>query len=119
MKLPLISSIALAAAMLVSGPAMAQTVIAGATITAEELPYVQAQCDTLARVDNTAADPSAAAGTKDDDDQANGDADEPNDDSADTAPDAGDPAQAAKQLVTSIDLDVLTLEDCKTAGLVQ
>lgn len=108
MKLPIITSLALATAML-AGPAMAQTAIAGGTVTAEELPYVQAQCDTLARLATTDA---GAAATPNDDKA--GDKANDND-----APKAGDPPEAAKQLVSSIDLSLLTLDDCKTAGLVK
>ena len=98
MKLPIITSLALATAMLV-GPAMAQTVIAGATLTAEELPIVQAHCDTLARTDATGNSPSNENKTAVD--------------ATATAP-AGD-----EQLVKSIDLQTLTLENCKEAGLVK
>lgn len=115
MKLPIITSLALATAML-AGPAMAQTAIAGGTVTAEELPYVQAQCDTLARVDSTATAADAGAQKTKDDDKAD---DKANDDSADKAADSAAPPEASKQLVSSIDLSLLTLEDCKTAGLVK
>lgn len=97
MKLPLITAVAMTAAMLVSGPSMAQTMIGGATLTAEELPIVQAHCDELARVNATGQTNTS---------------EKPVDEQTDAA--AGD-----KALVTSIDLDVLTLDDCKTAGLVQ
>lgn len=98
-----ISALALTGVMLMSGAAMAQTVVGAATVSAEDLPKVQAACDTLAAkeqddggissTDNTATDSDATAGETD----AGGDA----------------------TLVTSIDLALLTYEDCKTAGLVK
>jgi hypothetical protein len=98
MKLPLISAMALSVSMLVSGSAFAQTMIAGATLTAEELPIVQAHCDTLAAVNATGNSPS-----------------NDNKDSADSTSEA---TAGDKALVTSIELDVITLENCKEAGLV-
>ncbi|MGV3490693.1 MAG: hypothetical protein ACO1OG_05155 [Devosia sp.] len=95
MKLPLISSIALAAALL-AGPALAQTVINGVTIPEDELARVQAQCDKLDRLDNT-----GNSATNDSDSK-----------------EAEQPSTMAEQLVQSIDLETLTLEACKTAGLV-
>ncbi len=43
-----ISALALTGAMLFSGAAMAQTVVGGVTVSAEDLPKVQSACDTLA-----------------------------------------------------------------------
>jgi hypothetical protein len=108
MKLPLISALALTASLLVSGSAMAQTtttdmagtMFGSATLTAEELPLVQAHCDTLERLDNTgnsAGNDNKTAGA-----------------SVESEAPAGEAA-----LVTSIDLDTVTLEQCKEAGLVE
>jgi hypothetical protein len=96
MKLALISSLALATSMFVSGAAMAETVINGVTIPEQEVAYVQGHCDTLERLDSTGNSASASPTGVD----------------MVEAP-AGDAA-----LVSSIDLDTLTLEECKTAGLV-
>lgn len=108
----LISPIALAAAMSLSGGAMAQTMVGGVDIPAEDLPEVQAQCDTLAAEGNESLTETA-------DDTADGDADD--DEDADNTPSGGsdDDASDLDQAVTSIDLNTITLEQCKEAGLVQ
>jgi hypothetical protein len=101
-----VSALALTGAMLFSGAAMAQTVVGGATVSAEDLPKVQAACDTLA-----AKEMQGAAST-----DASTEADaEPTDDATSGETDAGNDAATT----TSIDLALLTYESCKEAGLVK
>ena len=94
----LASAAALTVAMLASG-ALGQSMINGVEIPADELPKVQAQCDILA------ADAAKAAGatTEETTDPNEGEPDTP----AETAP-----------ATTVINLETLTLDQCKEAGLV-
>ena len=101
----LISALALTGAMLFAGPAFAQTVVGGATVSAEDLPKVQAACDTLAAKEQAdtgvAADASVLA-------------------SVEACVSAGDTdAGMDAATTTSIDLALLTYQSCKDAGLVQ
>lgn len=104
-----ISALALTGAMLVSGAAMAQTVVGGATVSAEDLPKVQAACDTLAA---KATQGGAASNT---DTTATDTTAEPSADATSGETDAGVDATTTK----SIDLALLTYESCKEAGLVK
>lgn len=94
----LVSAAALAVGMLASG-AIAQTAINGVEISAEDLPKVQAQCDSLA------ADAAKADGAT----------------STDEAKPADEPDTPAviDQGTTKIDLATITLDACKTAGFVK
>jgi len=96
----LVSAAALSIAMLASG-AIAQTSINGVEISADDLPKVQAQCDSLAA---EAAKADTATNTENDGDEATKEPDTP----AET-----------EQGTTKIDLATLTLEACKTAGFVK
>lgn len=103
-----ISALALTGVMMFSGAAMAQTMVGGASVSAEDLPKVQAACDTLAakeQVDNSAANSSTetTAGAEASTDATAGETD------------AGIDASTT----TSIDLALLTYESCKEAGLVK
>jgi hypothetical protein len=98
-----ISALALTGVMMFSGAAMAQTMVGGASVSAEDLPKVQAACDTLAakeqadsgatNTDTTTADADASSGQTD--------------------------AGVNAATTTSIDLALLTFESCKDAGLVK
>jgi len=103
----LVSAAALSLAMLASG-ALAQTSINGVEISAEDLPKVQAQCDSLA-----AEAAKADGGTSTDETKA--------DDASDTAESSDEPDTPAETAegTTKIDLATLTLDACKTAGLVK
>jgi hypothetical protein len=110
----LVSSIALVAALSFSGGAMAQTMIGGVDIPPEDLDRVQAHCNTLAAAEN-----ESLAETADDDDAANGD-DDGDDAQADPDPAADDgEASDMENALTSIDLDTVTLEQCREAGLIE
>lgn len=97
----LVSAAALTVAMLASG-AMAQTSINGVEISAEDLPKVQAQCDSLAAE-------AAKADTATSSDESEGDEETKEPDT---------PAEL-DQGTTKIDLATLTLDACKTAGFVK
>lgn len=62
---PMISALAISLAMIVTGPAFAQTVINGTTISAEDLPKVQARC---AEITSPAGTPSVSDELETDDD---------------------------------------------------
>ena len=95
------SAIAISSAMLLSGSAYAQTIIGGATVSAEDLPKVQERCDQLA------LDASTASATETDADA-----------KADTAgTEATTDVNAPADAITAVDLEALTLEACTEAGL--
>lgn len=102
-----ISALALAGAMMLSGAVMAQTVVGGATVSAEDLPKVQAACDTLAAKEQAGSGAASDANT-----DANAEA---STDATSGETDAGIDATTTK----SIDLALLTYEACKEAGLVK
>ena len=107
MKLALISSFALAAAMMASPVVMAQDTMAAPTmigqqnVSAEDLPKVQAQCNTLAGV--------AAVG-------ATADSTTSPDGAGDLGTESQTPDGTAAATAT-VDLSLITIEDCKAAGL--
>ena len=108
----MISALALAGAMMISGAAIAQTVVGGVTVSAEDLPKVQAACDTLA------AKEMADSGVTNTDTATSADAGTGTDTSADAT--SGDTdAGIDATTTTSIDLALLTYEACKEAGLVK
>jgi uncharacterized low-complexity protein len=95
----LISAIALVSAMTLSGAAMAQTMVGGVEVSADDLPKVQSACDTLAAKEggslvSTEAESSADASS-------------------------GDTDAGIDNVTTSIDLALLTYESCRDAGLVE
>ncbi|WP_375452819.1 hypothetical protein [uncultured Devosia sp.] len=109
----LVSIIALGTALAFAGPAAAQT-IDGVTISADDLPKVQARCDELA---NAGATESLT--------ESSDDSDMGSEDSADTDDNADatitNPPQVNgtdESTVTSVDLNTLTIESCTTGGLV-
>ena len=97
-----LSATALLAGIAFSGSAFAQTMVGTLDVSDENLPFVQTQCDALAlealenvepTVESTEpeADPSEAEATEE---------------------------QAANEAPADLDLSMITLEDCKAAGLV-
>jgi hypothetical protein len=124
MKLSMISSLALAAAMMVSTGAFAQdamtpaapTMIGGQTVSAEDLPKVQAQCNTLAGLDVQ----SLASDSMD----SEGDGAEPEDtqngetpDDSSTTNDNNNNTDGTDVATSKVDLALITIEECKAAGL--
>ncbi len=113
MKLSMISSLALGAAMLLSTGAMAQTMVGGQSVSAEDLPKVEAQCAAL-----VAAQTNSTGGVTNTDVDGGSDSDEAEaPQTADPAASDADGANQADQATATIDLDVITLEDCKAANL--
>ena len=100
-----ISALALTGAMLFSGAAMAQTAVGGVTVSAEDLPKVQAACDTLAakEMQGGATNTDTTANAETSTDATAGETDEGID----------------ATTTTSIDLALLTYESCKEAALVK
>jgi len=96
----LISAATLSVAMFASG-AIAQTSINGVEISAEDLPKVQAQCESLAAeaVKSDSGSTEQSAGEE-------------------TTKEPDTPAEI-DQGTTKIDLATITLEACKTAGFVK
>lgn len=111
MKLSVISAVALTAAMLASPVAFAQdttaapTMIGGQALSAEDLPKVQAQCDTLNSVEKESMASSDATN------------DEP-DGAGDLTDPASDVPNGTDQATSTVDLSLITIEECKEAGLV-
>ena len=104
-------AIVMGSALLFGGAAYADTMVGSSTVTDVDLPAVQARCDMLASTDTSTSltestDSKTAAG-------ANAGAA----DATANATTAVDETKAAT--TTSIDLDTVTLEQCKTAGLVK
>ena len=106
----LISALALVSAMTFSGAAMAQTMVGGSEVSAEDLPKVQAACDTLAAKEggSLATETSTEA-------EADAEVEAAPEDASSGETDAGIDAATT----TSIDLSLLTYEACKEAGLVK
>ncbi len=105
----IVSAAALSVALGFGTAAYAQTMIGGQTISEADMERVKVHCEDLQNTENQAAGATAAEGelTEADDSTAT-------DDTAD-ATDDGDDDTAA---VGSIDMDLITLENCKEAGFV-
>ena len=103
-------AIVMGSALLFGGAAYADTMVGSSMVTDADLPAVQARCDQLM----TSADASL---TQDTDDKSGDSSAGGNDATLNAGAAAVDEAQAAT--TTSIDLDTVTLEQCKTAGLVK
>ena len=97
----LISALALVSAMTLSGAAMAQTMVGGVEVSADDLPKVQSACDTLAAREGGSLVTSES------------------DTSASTDASSGDTDAGIDNVTTSIDLALLTYESCRDAGLVE
>jgi hypothetical protein len=123
MKRSLIAALAFSSVMSLSGLAMAQTMVGGAEVSAEDLPRVQAQCDALVTQAATADSQSVTSNNNTEEsgqqtpETSNGANASETADPASTKADGADGTAAA--LTTSIDLDTLTLDQCKEAGLVK
>ncbi|HTM79210.1 MAG TPA: hypothetical protein VL133_16470 [Devosia sp.] len=99
------SALAISSAMLLGGQAYAQTTVGGMSVSDVDLPKVQERCDQLAQADDPTEAPTVAADTPD----ATGAAG-----SADTVEPVNEMANATTQ---TINLETITLEACKAAGL--
>ena len=96
--------VALLSGIALSGSAFAQTMVGSHEVSETDLPIVQQHCDALALADQNsgaeAQQPSES--TTNADSQTNVEED-----------------TAALNASSTVDLDTITLEDCRTAGLVQ
>ena len=137
----LVSPLALAVALSFSGAASAQTMVGGVEVSAEDLPEVQSLCNSLAAGtneslaettdtasdDDDSDDSDAGAGDGDDGDDGDGDGDDGNDAGAGGDDGQADPDPAADDgaasdmdnALTTIDLDTITVDQCREAGLIQ
>lgn len=106
MKRSTISSLTLAAAMLLSTGAWAQTMVGQQTVSAEDLPKVQAQCNTLAGVD---AQSMASETAQTDGAEADG--------AGDSTTGETEVPNGTDQATSAVDLSLITIEECKAAGL--
>ena len=110
-------AIVMGSALLFGGAAYADTMVGSSMVTDVDLPAVQARCDQLL----TSEEASLAQDPDDKSDETPADTNDATVGDDDTTVDAGteqvDEAQAAT--TTSIDLDTVTLEQCKTAGLIE
>lgn len=115
----LMSGIALTAAMTLSGSAFAQTVIGTASVSAADLPAVQARCtelkasaDTPTSLTSTSSENGGSSSTASNTSSEDGTAGDNSSNS--TAAPAVDEATA---VTTTFDLTTLTVENCTAAGL--
>ncbi len=98
-----LSVLALVAGVAFAGSAYAQTMVGGFEVSEADLPHVQAHCDALALADQN----EPTAGTN------------PDEDTTDEDGRTGlETDTAARNTSTTIDLELITLEDCVEAGLV-
>lgn len=108
----IVSAIALSAALALSGPAFAQTMFNGAELSADDLPKVTERCEQLVTASTTESltetEESTAGGNEAASENA-GSADA----TIENAPAVNDAAAAT----AGVDLDTITLEMCKEAGL--
>lgn len=88
-----------------TGSAYAQTMVGNNDVSDADLPYVQAQCDALLlnEQNESAAETVTGEGVEA---------------AADSEPTGIEADTAARNSSTKVDLDTITLEDCRTAGLV-
>jgi hypothetical protein len=103
-------AIVMGSALLFGGAAYADTMVGSSVVTDDELPAVQARCDQL--ITSTVASLAQDVDDKSGDSTAGG-----NDATLSAGTTAIDELQAATTM--SIDLDTVTLEHCKNAGLVE
>lgn len=108
-KTSLISALALAAGLTLSGNAFAQVTIGGATVPESDVPTIRAQCVELQTSANSTSVAAATSGeqngsSKGDDSQGGGTNAQPS---------------GADQSSTTFDLETLTLDQCQEAGLLE
>lgn len=126
MKRSMISSLTLTAAMLISSAAWAQTMVGQQNVSAEDLPKVQAQCNTLAAEAKESLGSATEQKTDDATGENNGGDTGTDNDSASSSDNGASDMSAQSevpngtdQAVTTVDLSLITLEECKAAGLVK
>lgn len=112
----LVSPLAIAFGLGLSGAAFAQNSIAGMDLTDDQVPEVQAHCEEL----NTQADNENVSEVAPDADTADAPADDAGaaDDAAADDADAGDAAASDAAAGAELDLSQVTLADCVEAGFI-
>ncbi len=101
-------AIVMGSALMFGGAAYADTMVGSATVTDADLPAVQARCDELASAETTKSLSESAEDTTADDS------------TADATLEGTQQVDGATEATTaSIDLGTVTLEQCKTAGLIK
>lgn len=110
-----LSTLALLAGMTMAGSAYAQTQVGNNSVSDADLPVVQQHCDALALADLN--DDVAGTNPNDDADDATEDGDETT--TQDSEPTGIEADTAARNSSTTVDLDTITLDDCRAAGLVE
>jgi hypothetical protein len=113
------SAIALTTAMAFSGSAMAQTMIGSQAVSEADQERVKVFCEDLQNTENQAVGATGAEDdlTETDDMSATDDTADATDDASDTADATDDDTDSAA--VGSIDMDLITLENCRDAGFIQ
>jgi hypothetical protein len=92
--------------MAFAGPSFAETMLGGVAVADSDLPKVQEKCDTLNTATSLSTDSTTSA--------------MPNSSSTESAtPAAGATAGVATGAATSLNVDAITIEQCKDAGLVK
>jgi len=90
--------------MAFAGPSFAETMIGGVSVSDADLPKVQEKCDTLNTATSLSTDSTTTAN--------------PSASSTESAtPAAGATAGVATGATTSLNVDAITIEQCKEAGL--
>ena len=113
-----LSTIALLAGLTMGGSAFAQTQVGNNDVSDADLPYVQQHCDALRLADmNESATASTTPADEATDAAEEGDANA--DATADSEPTGIEADTAARNSSTTVDLDTITLDDCRAAGLVE
>lgn len=102
-------AIVMGSALMFGGAAYADTMVGSSTVTDADLPAVQARCDQLSTADDASLSQDTDAKSADDSTAGANDA------TLNGAPEQVDEATSAT--TTSIDIDTVTLEQCKAAGL--
>lgn len=113
-----VSSLALAGVLMLSGSAIAQTMVAGQAVSEADLPKVQAQCDVLADAQNNADTTTTSTDTKSTETTPPAD-NATATDTTENSPEKSTDVNGTDAATSVFDLEILTYENCKEAGLVK
>lgn len=133
----LVSPLALAVGLAMTGAASAQVTIGGQTVLEEDMPAVQQRCDELALAARTGAGDTDTTQSDDQDDDAGDDTGDDTDNGTDNGTDDGSDdtgtddtttsdangdfgtADEVDNALTGVELNSITLDQCIEAGLVE
>jgi len=118
----LATALVLSTSMFAGSSAFAATMVGSMSVTDEDLPAVQQRCDQLALANTNESLTESSSATKNDTGSAVADSGTSENDSSAGAADATTSSteqvnEAANSVTKSIDLDTITIEQCRTAGL--